>query len=146
MDINSVLTSDEELKVIDEGTWVDDLDDAPGVALKVTGWSSRKAQKLLDAKRIAIRKKNRGREITSEQSEKLHREVLVEAILLDWKGFTDAGKEVPYSKETASKWILSRGGAKLAMIVMNAALLVDTDTSEFIEVVEKKSVPASSGA
>lgn len=146
MDINSVLTSDEELKVIDEGTWVDDLDDAPGVALKVTGWSSRKAQKLLDAKRIAIRKKNRGREITSEQSEKLHREVLVEAILLDWKGFTDNGKEVPYSKETASKWILSRGGAKLAMIVMNAALLVDTDTSEFIEVVEKKSAPASSGA
>lgn len=32
-------------------------------------------------------------------------DVLVDTILLDWKGFTDGGKEVPYSKQKAREYL-----------------------------------------
>ena len=146
MDINSLLTTDEELKVIDEGTWVKDIPDAPGMSLKVTGWGAKRVQKLLEGKRIAARKKNRNKELSSEQSAKITREVLAEIVLQDWGGITDGGKDVAYSKDLATKWLTSRNGERFAALVLEAAMEVDANASEFVESVEKKSAPASDGA
>lgn len=145
MDINSLLSTDEELKVIDEGTWVKDIADAPGMQLKVTGWGAKRAQKLLEGKKIAARKKNRNKELSNDQGAQITREVLAEVVLQDWAGITDSGKEVPYSIETATKWLTSRNGERFAAIVLDAALEVDANANEFVEAVEKKSAPASNG-
>jgi len=44
--------------------------------------------------------------MSEEEGEKILVEVLAEAVLLDWKGFTDNGEEVPYSKEKAQEYML----------------------------------------
>lgn len=145
MDISNFLKTDEQLRVIDEGTWVDDIEDAPGVSLKVTGWQSKKSQRLLESKKAALRKKGRGKALTSEQNMKCVQEVLAEVVLQDWEGFTDGGKDLQYNKELATKWLTSRTGEDFANLVLNAAMTVDANSSEFVEAVEKKSQSGSSG-
>lgn len=41
--------------------------------------------------------------LTDEENETILNEVMAEAIVLDWKNFTDGGKKVPYSSGAALK-------------------------------------------
>lgn len=137
MDINELLTSDKALQLIDEGTWVSDFDQAPGVSLLVTGFKSKHAQALLLKKQTAARKASRNKPLTEEQSANLTKEVICETVLRGWKGFTSNGVELEYSPELAQKWIMSRNGEKFTSLVLSAAFKVDSEANDLAEELEK---------
>lgn len=132
MDINDIILSDEALSVIDNGTWIDDLDGAPGLELLVCGIRSKDAQKLLEQKQAAARMKNRGKPLSEKQLANCMRETLAEAVLKGWRGLSDGGKPVEYTPELAARWILSRNGEKFAGLVLQAAQRVDDQANEFV--------------
>lgn len=137
MDINELILSDEALAVIDSGTWVDMSDEAPGVELFVVGLQSEEARKATQAKQAYARKMNRGKELTDEQHSKIMKEVLSEVVLRGWRGLKSNGEDLPYTKEQAEKWIKSRAGEKLTLLVLAAAQRLDAQANEFVEEVSK---------
>lgn len=138
MDIKNLVLSDEALNLIDSGAWVGDLPGAPGLELKVRGLNSVSARAAFEAERVAARLDNDGEPLTEEQSAAVTNRVLGKVILLDWRGLTDNGEPVKYKKETAQKWINSRNGETLALLVLNAARKLDAQSYKFVEVITKK--------
>lgn len=137
MDINNLILTDEALKVVDEGTWIDNLALAPGVSLKVLGLRSKAARDLMNKRQSEIRAKNRGEIVTEEQISEITKEILYEHVLQDWKGLTDNGKPIAYSKELAKKWITSRNGERFTELVIQAAQRVDSYAHDLVEEVKK---------
>ncbi len=137
MDINEVILSDEALSIIDNGTWVGDIDGAPGLELQVCGLRSESAQKVINQKQAHLRMKNRGKALSDEQLAKCMRETLAEVILKGWRGLSDEGKPVEYSQELATRWMLSRNGEKFANLVLQAAQRVDDQANDFVGEVSK---------
>lgn len=134
MDISKFVLSDDALNIIDNGAWVGDLTGAEGVRLLVTGLTrNREAQKAL---RKAARE-NRG--ISDEERADLAKRVMATHVLKGWEGFTQDGKELPYDKETATKWLTSRNGEGLAALVLEAATRIDEDAASFVEDAAKNS-------
>ncbi len=144
MDINDIILSDAALEVIDNGEWVE-VDEAPGVELLVTGMQAdgvRKAMKSLQAK---ARAQSRGKALTEEQYSNITKEVLIEHVLKGWRGLKQNGEDLPYSKDLARKFIMSRGGERFTMMILEAAQRLDENANSFVEQVGKPSPPASAG-
>lgn len=137
MDINDLVLSDEALSVIDNGTWVDMGDEAPGVKFLVVGLKSKEAEEAIQFKQEKVRKANRGKPLTTAQHSDITKEVLHEVVLKDWRGLKDGGEPLPYSKDLAKRWIGSRAGEKLAMLVLSAANRLDESANDYIESVSK---------
>lgn len=139
MDINELLISDQAIKNIDEGTWIDDLENAPGVRLLVTGLRAKDARELMEKLQTKARMKNRGRALTEDQLAICTRNVLAEIVLKGWEGLTMNGEPLAYDKAIAKKWLLSRTGEKFVTLVIEAAMRVDEQANETIEDVTKNS-------
>ena len=137
MDINDLILSDEALAVIDNGTWVGDFPEAPGLELLVTGMNSKEARKALMDKQAYVRQKQRGRPLTDEQLAKLTKEVLHEVVLKGWRGLKSGGKDVPYDPKLAEEWITSRNGEKFTNLVLQAAQRVSEEANDMLEEVKK---------
>lgn len=138
MDISNFVLSDDALKVIQEGAWIDDLDEAPGVRLHVTGWARNEAvQTKLRTKLEAIQKSQRNKPATDKQRAEVVRELLADDVLKDWDGFKDGGKVLKYDAKLAKQWLTSPNGAALAGLVLSAAAEVDQRANEFVEGVTK---------
>lgn len=132
-DIGSLILTDDAVNVIDNGVWVGDFKGYPGVSFKVRGLGSDIAKKRMADEKAKARIGNEGEVLSEEQLAKVTAKVLADAVLLDWKGLTDGGKEVKYTKALADKWLNSRNGEKLAMLVLRAAYRVDAEPNAFVE-------------
>lgn len=137
MDINDLILSDSALDVIDNGTWIGDLEGAPGVELLVTGMKSKPARDAMNKAMEVARLKKRNRPLTEKDLEPITKEILYEIILKDWRGLKANGQELKYSKEQAKKWITSRNGEKFTALVLEAAQRVDSEANDLIEEVKK---------
>lgn len=137
MDINDLVLNEKALAVIDAGEWMDAGDDAPGVEFLVTGLQAEGARKLMKQKQAKMRQQARGKALTDEQYATITKEVLIEEALKDWRDLKSDGKDMPYSKELARKFIMSRGGDKFTKLVLNAAQRLDDDANSFVEGVAK---------
>lgn len=137
MDINDLVLNEKALSVIDNGEWMPAGDEAPGVEFLVTGLQSEGSQKLMKQKIASARMKSRGKALTEEQYAAITKEVLVEETLKDWRGIKSDGKDLPYSKELARKFIMSRGGQRFAGMVLGAALRLDNEANAYVEEVTK---------
>lgn len=135
MDINNLVLSDAALSVIDDGAWVGDFKNAPGVRLKVRGFRSKEARKLMEQKQAAARSKTE--QLTEQQLAEIMQEVLAESVLLDWDGITDNGKPVSYDRDLATKWLTSRNGEAFAGLVLDAAQRIDRQASDYVDSVSK---------
>lgn len=139
MDINNLIYSDEALSVIDSGTWVEAGDEYPGVELFVTGLQSDAAQKAMKQEQAQARLKNRGKELSVEQLADCTKRVLSTVVLKDWKGLKEGDSDIAYSRDLATKWIMSRGGNRFTALVLSCAQKVDDMAQEFVEDATKKS-------
>lgn len=139
MDIKDLITPDEHFKVIDDGAWVGDFADAPGLELKVVGLRSKEARNAMDQKQAFLRKRNRGKPLTNEQLSQCTKEVLYEVALKDWKGLTDGDKEIPYDRKLAKMWIESRNGEDFMNLVLEACQHLDRNAGAFVGEVTKNS-------
>lgn len=137
MDIKNLVLSDEALNVIENGVWVDDFDEAPELGLFVLGWNSQAVRDCLRQKQVHARTQSGGKPLDSDQHSKCVRETLVEAALKNWRGITDDGKPVEYSKDLAEKWITSRNGERFANLVLFASQRVDSQANSFVEQASK---------
>lgn len=136
MEINQLVMSDEKVAVIEDGAWVDGFEEAPGVGFFVRGFSSDAVQQALATAQLEARQKA-GRILTTEEMSAIAARVLAEVALLDWRGLTDEEVPVPFDRQLAVKWLTSRGGKRLAMLVFAASQRIDTDTEKFIDQASK---------
>ena len=136
MEINQLVMSDEKVAVIEDGAWVDGFEEAPGVGFFVRGFSSDAVQQALAKAQLEARQKA-GSILTTEEMSALAARVLAEVALLDWRGLTDEEVPVPFDRQLAIKWLTSRGGKRLAMLVFAASQRIDTDTEKFIDQASK---------
>lgn len=139
MDIQDFVLSDEALNAIENGVWVDDFESMPELGLFVLGWNSQVVKDCLRQKQVHARSKNDGKALTSDQQAQCVKETLAEATLKDWRGITNSGEPVPYSKAKAKEWLTSKNGERFANIVLLASQRVDTNVNAFIKVATKNS-------
>lgn len=144
MEIGELVLSDAALEVIDNGEWME-VDEAPGLELLVTGMQADGARKAMKALQVKARAQSRGKALTEDQYSNITKEVLIEHVLKGWRGLQNNGEELPYSKDMARKFIMSRGGDRFTMMVLSAAQRLDDNANSFVEQVGKHSPPASDG-
>lgn len=139
MEITEILLSEKAIAEIDDGVWIDDIAEAPGLRLKVRGWSSQKVQsaKSFKERRTSRKERDATGAILHEAQIRIIRELVAEVILLDWDGLTEGGKPLPYSRELARKWLTSRTGDKFLGMVSDAATQVDNRLEDVAEELEK---------
>lgn len=132
MDINDIILNDAALEVIDNGEWME-VDEAPGLELLVTGMQADSARKAIKALQAKVRAQSRGKALTEEQYSNITKEVLIEHVLKGWRGLKNNGEDLPYSKDLARKFIMSRGGERFTMMVLNAAQRLDDNANAYVE-------------
>lgn len=137
MEIKNLVLSEQALEVIDNGVWVDDLEHAPGVKLKVLGLRSEAVQKSLRAKHTAARIKNGGGPLSEDDQTRCMRETMAEVAILDWSGLTSNGKPVAFSRKLAKEYIVPRGGDMFAALVLSACQRVDSEAESFVDQLKK---------
>lgn len=130
-----------------EGRWVDGIPRAPGLRLRVRGLSSPKAVACRRKKERQVEKKDRerGGGFKPEVEQRITREVLHEAILLEWDGLKDNGEPIPYTEEMAGQLLLNPDYDEFAGAVTWAASVVDTDNEEVADTQLGNSRKPSSG-
>jgi hypothetical protein len=120
-----------DAKAAQDGRWVDDIPNMPGVRLKVRGLSCFAATSLRRAKERAVPRDGRERgAIKLKVEQRISREVLHEAILLDWDGLTDKDQPFPYDFEAAGAMLKDPDYDIFAGAVAWAAGIADTEDKE----------------
>lgn len=115
-----------------DGRWVDDIPSMPGVRLRVRGLTSMAAvnSRRQKERRVERKDRERGGGFKPEVEQRLSREVLHEAVLLDWDGLTDGAAPLPYDPEIAGQFLLNPDFDAFAGAVTWAAATVDQDNTE----------------
>lgn len=115
-----------------EGRWVGDIPSMPGLRLRVRGLSSPAAVACRRKKERQVERKDRerGGGFKPEIEQRIAREVLHEAILLEWDGLTDEGAPVTFDADLAGQILLDPDFDAFAGAVTWAASVVDSDTVE----------------
>lgn len=115
-----------------EGRWVGDIPSMPDVRLRVRGLTSLEAIDCRRRKERQVERKDRerGGGFKTEVEQRIAREVLHEAILLDWEGLTNNGEVLPYSEDMAGHLLLDPDFDAFAGAVTWAAAAVDQDNSD----------------
>lgn len=120
-----------------EGTWMSIGD---GAEVKVARWNNPSHKKVLERLRKPYRSMlMAGRDIPDDKAEEIAIESMVEAILLDWKGFSDDdGKELKYSKEAAK--LLLTELKDFRDMVSGLSIASETFRKQEVEEIAKNSV------
>jgi hypothetical protein len=75
---------------------------SPEIKVKLRRFKSKKSRKVRERLEAPYKRTMRGGELPEAVLESILLEQMAEAIIVDWKGFTDReGNAVPYSKEAA---------------------------------------------
>lgn len=91
----------------EQGAWVSDIPELPGVSLKVRGADCAEARKLRASlvEQIPRQRRLRGR-IEPEDQDKITDAILHRVLLLDWSGIEDdQDQPIPYSKDQALEYL-----------------------------------------
>lgn len=119
-----------EMKVdpqkIEQGDWVDDIQEMAGLRLKVRGAGNADWRKLQSRLLSAVPRNRRvGGNLDPAEQDRIMSILLRDACLLDWDGLEDdEGKPLPYSKEQAAKLLTDPQYAKFRDAVIWAANVV----------------------
>lgn len=136
-----------DAKAVAAGQWIGDLPGMEDARLCVRGLSSPSVVVLRSAKERKVSKKGRNADgsLKPEIARAILGEVLFEGVLIDWDGFSEDGKSVPYDKALAEKWCTDPDYEPFADAVVYAAGIVDRGIAETTEDVAGNSKRSSSG-
>jgi len=124
-----------DLNRIENGTWIDDVADMPGLRIKVRGASNHDWRKL-QAKLIqnVPRKKRLGGNIDMDEAERINNRLLLECGLIDWEGLEgDDGKPLPFTRENAEMLLNDPQYRRFRDAVSNACNLVGEQSKQDAE-------------
>jgi hypothetical protein len=110
---------------IEKGDWIGDLPEMGDVELHVRGIGNSDYRKLQQKLIEGVpRSKRVGGRISQEDNDRISNECLVETVLLGWRGITNGGKPLPFSKEKAREMIFEPDYRRFREAVIYAATLV----------------------
>lgn len=129
------------------GQWVDAIPGLGEARLRVRGINSPVVMALRSRKERQVPRNLREPDgsIKPETQLQILREVLHEAVLLEWDGFTEDDKPLPYSKDAAGRYLLDPDFEAFADAVAWAARVVENGGAANREELEKNSGAPSSG-
>lgn len=96
-DIKKEFGTDTQKEI--EGVWIDDFGE--GLKIKIARIGNPEYQKLFNRISKPHRKAIRRGTLKDETAEKLLIQAMAKGIVLDWKGLSEDGVEIPYSYENA---------------------------------------------
>lgn len=119
-------------KIVEEGKWVSNIPELPGVRLKVRGSQNkdwrRMAQRLVNA---VPRKLRVNGVLDPDESDRISATILLNTGLLDWEGIeADDGTPIPYDRKKAAQFL---GGERFRAGVQFACDLVAQGVEDEIE-------------
>lgn len=132
---------------VEAGRWVGDIPGLENARLRVRGLNSPTVVALRSRKERLVSRKGRqaDRSLKPEVAMRIFGEVLHEAVLLEWDGFTMDGKPLPFDPDLAKAWLENPDYMPFADAVTYAARIADDTASEDQEDLEKNSKRSSSG-
>lgn len=144
MDISTIK---QDSAAIEGGQWIDNIPDWPGARFRVRGLDSATAENVRDAKLRAVPDSERDDEgsVLPDVVKRIAREVLAEAVCLEWDGLTDNGKPFPYDAMIASQILINPDFKKFQDVVAWCARRVDKLNTGAKEAAAKNSEAPSSG-
>jgi hypothetical protein len=144
MDISTIK---QDSAAIEAGQWVENIPDWPGARFRTRGLNSATAETLRDTKIRALPDSDRDDDgnVKPDVVKRIAREVLAEAVLLEWDGLTDAGKPFAYDPTTAAKLLTNPDFKKFQDIVAWCAGKVDRLNTGAKAAASKNSAAPSSG-
>lgn len=138
MDIKNFVVSNEGLQALDNGSWVADVEGAPGVRWLVRGLKSDPVRKAQEAKQAKVRaSRGKGKDLTDDEKTQIFKETIHEVVLIRWDGLTSGGEPLEYDSDLARSWIMERNGEKFTGLVIAAAQKLDESPDDFIEAAAK---------
>ncbi|WP_316234669.1 hypothetical protein [Bradyrhizobium sp. SZCCHNR1020] len=114
--------------VIEQGDWVDDLPNMPGVRIKARGVSNSDYRKL-EAKLVRqIPKALRAEGLSPAQSDRILGRCLLETVVLDVDGLTEDDEVTPikYTRELGEKLLLDPEWKEFRAAAAHAGSVVDS--------------------
>lgn len=136
-----------------EGLWIKiegQGDVAPGqkpAEVLVTGIDHPRYTQTLYMKMLPLRQKHGKDEIPEKEREECIADALAECVLKGWRGITEKGVEVPFTVDTARKWL--RASIHFRDMVSGAAMkasgLLQQEYRADVLALKKTSAPASKG-
>ena len=96
-------------KIVEEGTWVSNIPEMPGVRLKVRGSNNKDWRRMAQRLVNAVPRKNRVNGILDpEEADRISATILANTGLLDWEGLESAttNETQPYDKKLAAEWLV----------------------------------------
>lgn len=128
---------DLELDIVstDDGAWIGDIPDQPGVSFKVRGTEYAPYQKALRAALMVQGRRQRLQsQVDPERFAALQNRLTAEHLLMDWKGIeADDGTPITYDAPSALKWMTERRYRPFQRGVMHAVEVVDAGLAEHRE-------------
>ncbi len=106
-------------KIVEEGNWVSNIPELPGVRLKARGSNNRDWRRLAQRLINAVPRKLRVNGILDpDEADRISATILLMTGLLDWEGIEDDdGQQIPYDKKKAGQYLAGerfRRGAQYA--------------------------------
>lgn len=135
MDISTIKVDTD---AIENGAWVTDIPEMGDVSFKVRGASSKAFTEHMAAlsKKIPRSQRDRRGNPLPEVARGLMVDGIVDVLLLDWKGLTENGKPLPFSKDRARKLLSDPAFAPLRNAVNWAVSSVGAPAGGAIELVD----------
>jgi hypothetical protein len=119
---------------IEEGEWINNISECPGLRLRVRGQSNKEWRKLQSKLVEAVPRKKRINRLDYDEGERITNSLLLNACLIDWDGLTDDdGTAIPYSKEMAEKLMTDPDYRKFRDAVLTASSLVGEKIDEDVK-------------
>jgi hypothetical protein len=125
-----------DVDAIENGTWVSDIPNLPGVRFLVAGMES-KAYKKAFAKELrtsTTRRERASGNVDTDRIQELQKRLVAKHCLLDWDGVDDDdGKPVPYDPKLALTLMTEPQYLPFQQGVFYAVGVVDSGDLEFVE-------------
>ncbi|TKT79970.1 hypothetical protein [Aquamicrobium sp. LC103] len=130
MDISALK---RDSKAAEAGEWVSDIPGLEDARLRVRGLASPTVVALRSRKERKVSREGRERDgsLKPEVAMRILGEVLHEAVLLEWDGFTDGGNPLPYDADLAKEWLTNPDYMAFADAVTWAASVVDKGRADY---------------
>lgn len=133
--------------LIEEGAWIPEISECPGLKLKVRGQGNKDWRKLQTKLLDAVPRKKRVGRLDYDEGERITNTLLLNCCLLDWDGLSDDdGNPLPYSREMADKLLNDPDYRKFRDAVLTASSLVGEKTEEDVKDASGNLVALSHGA
>jgi hypothetical protein len=121
------------------GEWVGDIPGFGDARLKVRGIGSKLYTEVVArlSRAAPAEDRMRDRSLKPEATMRIMGQAMHEAVLLDWDGFSDGGKALPYDKALAELWLTEPEFRPFLDAVVWAAGVVENGRAEEAKELEK---------